>query len=208
MLVFSRKTGEEIVVPSCRLSISVLDIGQNRVSLGITAPREVSVHRREVWKRIQQESNHPQETAAMSGPRVLIADPSEYLLNFYRDHLAQRGFHVETAVNGLDCVRKLQDFRPEALVLEPCMPWGGGDGVLAVMHEDPDVPVVPVMILTYGCDSAMLYNISPYPISDFQKKPVTAKRLVDRLSLILLRQQESRIEASGNKARYAGTPRY
>jgi carbon storage regulator len=205
MLIFSRKAGEEIIVPTCRLSISVLDISNKKVRLGITAPQEVPVHRREIWKRIQEESGKPKESVTMSGIRVLIADPSEYLLTFYRDDLAQRGFKVEIAANGLDCLHKLQVFRPDVLVLEPNMPWGG-DGILAVMHEDPKTPSVPVMILTHGCDPAVLYNISPYPISDFQKKPLTAKRLAERISLIALRQGESSRDSSGKKSKYAGTP--
>jgi carbon storage regulator len=206
MLVFSRKAGEEIVVPTCRLSISILDISNKKVRLGITAPEEVPVHRREIWKRIQEESSHPEEHAAMSGIRVLIADPSEYHLTFYRDYLVEHGFHVETATNGLECLEKLRDFRPEVLVLEPGMPWGG-DGILAVMHEDPHTPKVPVMILTYGCDPAVLYNISPYPISDFQRKPLTPKRLAERISLIVIRQGESPRDPSDKKSQCAGTPR-
>ena len=121
--------------------------------------------------------------------RLLIADPNEYLLDLYRDYLSQHGFKVETASNGLDCAKKLREFAPDLLVLEPMMPWGGGDGVLALMHKDPDTPDVPVMILTYGCDPSVLYNISPYPISDYQKKPMSPKELAERISKIVAGQR-------------------
>ena len=88
----------------------------------------------------------------MKSHRVLIADRDETLLNAYREYLLRDGFDVVTAMDGLDCVAKLRSFVPDLLVLDPELPWGRGDGVLAVMHEDADVPVVPVMVLSanYG----------------------------------------------------------
>jgi len=119
---------------------------------------------------------------------VLIADPIERLLESYNDYLSERGFQVQTATNGLECLEKLQEFVPNVLVMEPAMPWGGGDGVLALMHEDPDLSEVPVLVLTYGRDPSVLYNISSFSISDFQKKPMTAKQLMERISKIITTQ--------------------
>jgi len=48
MLVLSRKRGEEIVVPQCQLTLTVLDITPSRVRVGITAPAGVVVRRQEV----------------------------------------------------------------------------------------------------------------------------------------------------------------
>ena len=44
--------------------------------------------------------------------------------------LLREGFELETAVSGLECVARLREAVPDVLVLEPHMPWGGGDGVL------------------------------------------------------------------------------
>ncbi|MBL8799860.1 MAG: carbon storage regulator CsrA [Planctomycetia bacterium] len=54
MLVLSRKLGERIVLPSAEITITVLSLRGNQVSLGIDAPRAVAVHRSEVWQRLQQ----------------------------------------------------------------------------------------------------------------------------------------------------------
>jgi len=53
MLVLSRKVGEEFVVPQCELVVTVLEIRGDKVRLGISGPRRVEVHRREVWERIE-----------------------------------------------------------------------------------------------------------------------------------------------------------
>jgi len=52
VLVLSRKENESIVVPASRLEIVVLEILQDRVRLGISAPDHVDIYRHEVWQQI------------------------------------------------------------------------------------------------------------------------------------------------------------
>ena len=65
MLVLSRKKDEKIVIGD-NISIMVVEIREDKVRLGIEAPREISVHRREVYEAIKRkESEAPAtETAA------------------------------------------------------------------------------------------------------------------------------------------------
>lgn len=54
MLVLSRGKDRSIMVGE-NVEIKILDIQGNRVRLGITAPRTISVHRMEVYEAIQQQ---------------------------------------------------------------------------------------------------------------------------------------------------------
>lgn len=54
MLVLSRQRDESICIGD-DVVITVIDIRGDKVRLGIEAPREVGVHRREVWESIQRE---------------------------------------------------------------------------------------------------------------------------------------------------------
>jgi DNA-binding response OmpR family regulator len=117
--------------------------------------------------------------------RVLIADPDECLLDNYRSYLEHHDFEVATATTGLECVERLRDFVPDVLVLEPSIPWGWGDGILAMMHEERDIPLIPVVVLTYGRDRGVLYRLSPFKINDYQVKPIRPKRLVERICSLL-----------------------
>ena len=54
MLVLSRSTEQTIMIGD-NIEIKVVGIRGGKVKLGITAPRNVSVHRREVYDRVQRE---------------------------------------------------------------------------------------------------------------------------------------------------------
>jgi len=55
MLVLSRQRDESIIIGD-NIVITIVDVRGDKVRLGIEAPREVSVHRREVYEAIQREN--------------------------------------------------------------------------------------------------------------------------------------------------------
>jgi len=117
--------------------------------------------------------------------RVLIADPDRLLLSEYEKFLSGAGFEVMTATSGLDCVAQLRGFQPDVLVLEPELPWGWGDGVLALMQEGSDVPLVPVMILSAPSGVEELPRAATFPIWEYQVKPLAPQQLAQRLRRLL-----------------------
>lgn len=53
MLILTRKVGESVLIGD-DISITVLSVRGNQVKLGVEAPKEVSVHREEIYQRIKQ----------------------------------------------------------------------------------------------------------------------------------------------------------
>ncbi len=113
--------------------------------------------------------------------RILIADRDEYLLATYREHLSEHGAVVATASTGLACMERLRAFAPDVLVLDPAIPWGGGDGLLAVMHEAPELRPAAVILLTHGGDRSLLYRLSSFRVDDYQIKPLSPRQLMERI---------------------------
>lgn len=54
MLVLSRKENEVVVIDGGTIEVVVIEIRGDRVRLGFKAPRETSIHRKEVWQEINR----------------------------------------------------------------------------------------------------------------------------------------------------------
>ncbi len=68
MLVLSRKKNESIVINN-DIVVTVVEIRGDKVRLGIVAPKEVPVHRQEVFDAI-----HGKETAAEPAPAQVVVN--------------------------------------------------------------------------------------------------------------------------------------
>ena len=54
MLILTRRAGETVMIGS-EVTITVLGVKGNQVRIGINAPKDVAVHREEIYERIQSE---------------------------------------------------------------------------------------------------------------------------------------------------------
>jgi carbon storage regulator len=75
MLVLTRKKGEAVVLPEQGVVFTILEIHGSKVRVGISAPQDVEIHRREVWMKLQR-APEPLAVSAGSSGR-LGHDPDE-----------------------------------------------------------------------------------------------------------------------------------
>ena len=65
MLALSRKKGEALVINN-NIEITILEVKGDQIKLGISAPREVPVYRKEVYLQIQQENEQAMSSDSLS----------------------------------------------------------------------------------------------------------------------------------------------
>jgi carbon storage regulator len=65
MLILTRKTGESIRI-SDDIVVTIVSVQGNQIRLGITAPKDISVHREEIYLRLREESQEMLENCSVT----------------------------------------------------------------------------------------------------------------------------------------------
>ncbi len=71
MLALSRKKGEALVI-SNNIEVTILEIKGDQVKVGITAPREVPVYRKEIYLQIQDSNKAATDVSGMQALKDLL----------------------------------------------------------------------------------------------------------------------------------------
>jgi DNA-binding response OmpR family regulator len=117
--------------------------------------------------------------------RVLIADSDSQTVETYRDHLFEFGYGVVVASDGVECVQSLREMTPDILVLGAPLLWGGCDGVLNVIEQEPDLRPPFVMVLASDRDHKTILRTLAGEIDDCQRKPLSPRQLEQRIQRLL-----------------------
>ncbi|MCZ6640227.1 MAG: carbon storage regulator CsrA [Gammaproteobacteria bacterium] len=66
MLILTRRVGETLMIGD-DITVTVLGVKGNQVRVGVNAPREIAVHREEIYERIQKEKNGESDANPLPG---------------------------------------------------------------------------------------------------------------------------------------------
>ncbi|WP_027204522.1 carbon storage regulator CsrA [Butyrivibrio fibrisolvens] len=71
MLALSRKKNEAIIINN-NIEVTILDVRGDQVKLGITAPKDIPIHRKEVYIQIQNENKEAIDVAQIEALKKLL----------------------------------------------------------------------------------------------------------------------------------------
>jgi DNA-binding response OmpR family regulator len=128
-------------------------------------------------------------------PTLLIADGDARLCAIYQKFITERGYEVETASNGLDCLAKLRRATPAAVVLDLELHWGGGSGVLAWLREERAASGVAVILTSTAGHPLDVTEAAEPPVTCFLRKPYTLVALLERVRSAVAKGQEAARQA-------------
>jgi CheY-like chemotaxis protein len=108
---------------------------------------------------------------------VLIASSSAFRRDLYRQVIDGLGHEVTFASGGVDCIEQLHLRRPDLLLLEAPLPWGGADGVLEVLHQLGNQVRTKVILVAVGAGSIDWFQLSRFHVDDVLFRLPTAPEL-------------------------------
>ena len=69
MLILTRRVGETVMIGN-EVTVTVLGVKGNQVRIGVNAPKDVAVHREEIYERIKREQDHDGNVVASSAKMI------------------------------------------------------------------------------------------------------------------------------------------
>ncbi|MBF0451686.1 MAG: response regulator [Candidatus Magnetomorum sp.] len=135
----------------------------------------------------------------ISDKRILVVDDEPDVRNFLAACISDAGFQVDTAVDGVNALEKVQENPPDLMTLDMVMPRKSGIRVMRALRENEEWSKIPVIVITahardeFGSDD----------IKEFQafatrhrpritlEKPITPPKLIKAICDILEVEPES-----------------
>jgi DNA-binding response OmpR family regulator len=119
---------------------------------------------------------------------VLIADGDAELCDLCRRFFMTHGYDAETSFDGLDCLAKLLQLKPDVLVLDQSLHWRGAGGVFASLGKESLMPGIPVILLGTAGSPRDFADFIDLPIVDYLPKPFTLIVLVEKVRSVVAKQ--------------------
>ena len=80
--------------------------------------------------------------------KILIVEDDTYLLKLYSEIFEKENFEVMIAEDGREALQKIQDFKPDVMLLDLMLPYVDGFKVLEDVKKNPTTAATKVVVLT------------------------------------------------------------
>lgn len=120
----------------------------------------------------------------MRKPYVLVVDDNKITTKLMRKYLEASGFEAAEAYDGVECLEKVSQRIPDAIVLDVMMPRMDGYETVKNLRQSEATKSVPVVIVTALNDVPTQIKAIDTGADDFLSKPVEEKLLIAKAGVL------------------------
>lgn len=122
----------------------------------------------------------------MKRERILIVDDEIDLLNLVDFNLTRKGYVTSSSLDGFDALQKVEDFKPDLIVLDLMLPKMDGWGICTLLrHQKKDVKILMLTAKAMPEDRLKGLEIGA---DDYITKPFNTAELILRIERLLKRK--------------------
>lgn len=120
----------------------------------------------------------------MKKPFILVVDDNRITTKLLRRYLEANGYEASEAYDGVDCLEKVEERHPDAIVLDVMMPRLDGYETVKRLKAQDNTKHIPVVIVTALNDVANQIKSIEAGADDFLSKPIEEKLLIAKVKLL------------------------
>ncbi|MDT3740275.1 MAG: response regulator [Candidatus Kapabacteria bacterium] len=117
-------------------------------------------------------------------PYILVVDDNKITTKLLKRYLEANGYEAVEAYDGIECLEKVAERHPDAIVLDVMMPRMDGYDTVAQLKADPATAHIPVVIVTALNDVPNQIKSIGTGADDFLSKPIEEKLLIAKVKLL------------------------
>lgn len=115
---------------------------------------------------------------------ILVVDDNKITTKLLRRYLEANGYEAREAYDGIECLEKVEESKPDAIVLDVMMPRMDGYETVKKLKEQDHTKDIPVVIVTALNDVPNQLKSIDSGADDFLSKPIEEKLLIAKVKLL------------------------
>lgn len=116
---------------------------------------------------------------------ILVVDDNPDIISILRNILEGRGYAIQSASNGGDVFVRLEEQRPDVIILDIMMPGMDGLQVLSRIRGNPETAAIPVILLTAKSQYEDILEGYKMGTDYYITKPFTSTQIINGINLVL-----------------------
>ncbi|MEA3453121.1 MAG: response regulator [Patescibacteria group bacterium] len=125
------------------------------------------------------------------GENILIVEDDKFLRELISRKLINEGFKIEEAIDGEEGLKKLQEMKPDLILLDLILPGLDGFEVLERTKDNPSTSMIPILILSnLGQKDEIERGLKLGAVDFLVKAHFTPEEIVDKVKEILSKKPQ------------------